>query len=428
MSKIDEIVLAHKNEKEKLMKEKYVKREIHEKVEGVIKQDLIKVIIGPRRAGKSVFSIILLGDKNFAYLNFDDEELLKIKDYDEILKGLIQVYGKIDYILFDEIQNLDRWELFVNKLKRRGLNLVLTGSNSKLLSKELTTHLTGRYLEIKILPFSFREFLDAKEFEIEKMDLISKEIQGRLLNLLTEYLENGGYPEVVVKGYGRDYLKTLFDGIIFKDIVKRYNVRYSSKLYELALYLTSTISKSTSYTKIKNSLNFRSVHTVENYMKYLEEAYLFVMLNRFSYKLKEQLKSPKKIYCIDTGMANAVGFKFTENTGMMMENLVALELIRGGSEIYYWKDPQQREVDFVIKEGLRVKQLLQVCWDPTEEETKKREIGGLVKAMEEFKLNNGLVLTGDYEGEETVKKKRIVYKPLWKWLLEKPIKRGAPLS
>jgi predicted AAA+ superfamily ATPase len=418
MRKIDEIVLAHKNEEEKLLKEKYVKREIPQRAEELIKQDLIKIVIGPRRAGKSVFSVILLKDRDFAYLNFDDEELLKIKDYDEILKGLIQVYGEIDYILFDEIQNLDRWELFVNRLKRKGLNLTITGSNSKLLSKELTTHLTGRYLEIKILPFSFREFLDAKEFKIEKMDLISKEIQGRLLNLLTEYLENGGYPEVVVKGYGRDYLKTLFDGIIFKDIVKRYNVRYSSKLYELALYLTSTISKSTSYTRIKNSLNFRSVHTVENYMKYLEEAYLFVMLNRFSYKLKEQLKSPKKIYCIDTGMANAVGFKFTENTGRMMENLVTLELIRRGSEIYYWKNRFGEEVDFVVKEGYKIKQVIQVTYVSSKKELEEREMRALVKASKELKCRNLLVITWDYEGIEKYQNEKIKFLPLWKWLLD----------
>lgn len=417
MRKIDEIVLAHRNEKKKFLGEKYVGREMHQKVTESIDQDLIKIITGPRRAGKSVFAIILLKNRDFAYLNFDDEELLKTRDYDEILKGLIQVYGKIDYILFDEIQNLDGWELFVNRLKRKGLNLTLTGSNSKLLSKELATHLTGRYLEIKILPFSFREFLDAKKFETGKMDLISKETRGRLLNLLNEYLDNGGYPEVVVKGYGRDYLKTLFDGIIFKDIVKRYNVRYSSKLYELALYLTSAISKSASYTKIKNSLDFRSVHTVENYMKYLDEAYLFVTLNRFSYKLKEQLKSPKKIYCIDTGLANAVGFKFTENTGGTMEDLVAIELIRRGSEIYYWKSHFGEEVDFVVKEGHRIKQAIQVTYVSSKKELEGREMKALVKASKELKCRNLLAITWDYEGAEKYQDKKIKFLPLWKWLL-----------
>jgi len=417
MRKIDEIVLAHRNEKEKLLNEEYVEREMPQKAEELMNQDLIKIIIGPRRAGKSVLSIILLKNKDFAYLNFDDEELLKVKDHDEILKGLTQVYGKIDYILFDEIQNLDGWELFVNRLKRKGLNLTLTGSNSKLLGRELATHLTGRYLEIKILPFSFREFLDAKKFEIRKMGLISKEIQGELLNLLTGYLENGGYPEVVVKEYGRDYLKTLFDGVIFKDIVKRYNVRYPRKLYELALYLTSTVSKSASYTKIKNSLDFRSVHTVENYMKYLEEAYLFVTLNRFSYKLKEQLKSPKKIYCIDTGLANAVGFKFMENTGRTMENLVAIELARRGSEIYYWKNHFGEEVDFVVKDGYRIKQAIQVTYVSSKKELEGREMKALVKASKELKCRDLLTITWDYEGTERYQNKKIKFLPLWKWLL-----------
>jgi hypothetical protein len=417
MPKINEIVLAHKNEKEKLLKERYVRREVHEKVEKLIDNDLIKVIIGPRRAGKSVFSALLLKDRDFAYLNFDDEELTKIKDYDEILKGLVEVYGRTDYILFDEIQNLDKWELFVNRLKRKGLNLVLTGSNSKLLSKELATHLTGRYVEIEILPFSFREFLAAKNFRPENESLILKETQGRLLNLLTQYLEEGGFPEVAVKGYGKDYLKTLFDGIIFKDVVKRYNVRYSSKIYDLALYLASSISKNTSFTKLKNILNFRSVHTAENYTRYLEEAYLFLLLNRFSYKLKEQLKSPKKIYSIDTGTANAVGFKFMGDTGRLMENLVALELVRRGLEIYYWKDYAGKEVDFIIKRGLEIEQLIQVCYNVEDPDTKEREANALVKASKELKCKNLLVITWDYEGVEEIKKRKIKFIPLWRWLL-----------
>jgi len=272
-------------------------------------------------------------------------------------------------------------------------------------------------LEIKIFPFSFTEFLNAKKFEIGKINLISRETRGGLLNLLTKYLENGGYPELVVKGYGKDYLKTLFDGIIFKDIVKRYNVRYSSKLYELALYLTSTISKSTSYTKIKNSLDFRSVHTVENYVKYLEEAYLFVTLNRFSYKLKEQLKSPRKMYCIDTGLANAVGFKFTKNTGVAMENLVAIELIRRGSEIYYWKDRFGEEVDFVVRDGYRIKQAIQVTYVSSKRELEKREMKALVKASRELKCRDLLVITWDYEGVEEYQDRKIKFLPLWKWLL-----------
>lgn len=420
MPKINEIVLTHKNEKERFLKENYIKRELHGRAEKLIDRDLIKVIIGPRRAGKSVFSTLLLRDKNFSYLNFDDEELIRIKDYDEILKGMIEIYGKTDYLLFDEIQNLEKWELFVNRLKRRGANLVVTGSNSRLLSKELATHLTGRYVEIELLPFSFREFLVAKNFEEES--LVLKETQGRLLNLLTEYLERGGFPEVVVKGYGKDYLKTLFDGIIFKDVVKRYNLKYSSKLYDLALFLASSVSKTTSFTKLMNSLNFGSVHTVENYTKYLEEAYLFFIVDRFSYKLKERVKSPKKIYSIDVGMANAVGFKFTGDTGRLMENLVAIELLRKraqGVEIYYWKDYSGREIDFVVKEAQTIKQLIQVTYASSKNEIGKREINSLIKSCKELKCKNLLVITWDFESEEKVRNEKIIYKPLWKWLLSK---------
>jgi len=236
MEQMKEIVLSQKVERDELLGGRYVPREGLKNARENLQNNLIKVIIGPRRAGKSVFSIQMLEGVNFAYLNFDDERLISSSDYDEILKAIRQVYGESKIILFDEIQNLPNWELFVNRLHRRGFNIIITGSNAYLLSRELSTHLTGRYVQFRIFPFSFSEFLRAKEFVMDE-SLELKERQGLLLGHLDHYLEKGGYPEIVVKGVDtKNYLTTLFESILFKDIVKRYGVRYPKMLSDLALF------------------------------------------------------------------------------------------------------------------------------------------------------------------------------------------------
>ena len=286
MDKMKEIVLSQKIERDELLGGRYVPREGLKNAREGLQSNLIKVIIGPRRAGKSVFSIQMLEGVNFAYLNFDDERLASALDYDEILKAVRQVYGESKVILFDEIQNLPNWELFVNRLHRRGFNIIITGSNAYLLSRELSTHLTGRYVQFRIFPFSFLEYLRAKEFAIDET-LELKEKQGLLLGHLDHYLDKGGYPEIVVKGLdAKNYLATLFESILFKDIVKRYSIRYTKMLSDLAHYLITNHSNEFSYTKLKNILEFRSVHTVENYTKYLTEAFLTFSIDRFSFKLK----------------------------------------------------------------------------------------------------------------------------------------------
>ncbi len=343
------IVLGHRAERDGLLKEGYVLREGLEQARQSLRNKLIKVIIGPRRAGKSVFAIQMLKGKNFAYLNFDDERLVGFSDYDDLVKAIVQVYGKTEYLLFDEIQNLPNWELFVNRLQRKGYNLIITGSNSRLLSRELATHLTGRFIEFRIFPFSFNEFLRAKGFEVnENIEL--KETQGVLLNLLNEYLTTGGYPEVVLGEIDeRGYLSTLFESILFKDIVKRYNIRYAKRLYELGCYLITNHSGEFTYNRLKNILSFNSVHTVENYINYLTEAFLIFTLSRFSSKLKEQLKSPRKVYAYDLGMIDAIKFRTSPDTGKLMESLTAIELLRRGKEIYYYRTTDGKEVDFAVK-------------------------------------------------------------------------------
>ncbi len=413
---IKDILILQKRELERRLKEPYVERAGNA---NKLNNPLIKVIIGPRRAGKSFFAVHFL-DKhgNFGYVNFDDEKLAEISDYDEIMAAMNAVYNNPKYVLFDEIQNLPKWELFANRLQRQGYNLIITGSNAKLLSMELATHLTGRHILMHIMPFSFKEFirLDGKE-------LTSSEIKEKLAS----YAAVGGYPEPTIKHLDhREYITTLFNAILYKDIVKRHKIRFVQGIEDLAAYLLSNIASEFSYNALAAVTKCRSPHTVEKYLGYLEEAFLVFTLSRFSFKMKEQVLSNKKIYCIDNGIIYAKSFKVSPNTGKLYENLVAVELkkaeLDGEINVYYWKNPQQEEVDFVVKKGVSVTQLIQVCYDVSKIDTKNREIRALLKAGKELKCDNLLIITEDYEGEEEAEwfgiKGKVKYMPLWKWLLK----------
>jgi len=412
---IRDILLLQKRELERKLEEKYIDRGINQKK---FSNDLIKVITGPRRAGKSFFVIHMLSKLGkFGYANFDDEKLVEIKDYNEIVNMVNSIYNNPQYLLFDEIQNLEKWELFVNRLQRQGYNIVITGSNSKLLSKELATHLTGRHVLINIFPFSFKEFLS-----LENKELTQDEIKTKLFS----YINYGGYPEPLVKKLDhRDYLSTLFNSIIYKDIVKRFKIRSVYAIEDLATFLLSNITKEFSYNTLSKVTKCRSVHTVEKYLNYLEEAFMFFKLNRFSLKVKEQMASNKKIYCIDNGFVHSKAFKFSPDIGRLYENVVAIELkkreLDGFINVYYWKNQQQEEVDFVVKQEVKIKELIQVCFDIDSIKTKEREVRALLKASKELKCKNLLVITEDYEKEEQVEwfgiKRKVKFIPLWKWLL-----------
>ena len=419
---IEDILLQHKLEKERFLSQSYISREKLTSAKKFLEHNLIKVITGPRRSGKSVFSMLLLKDRKFAYLNFDDDNLAKINNTDEIVKAIFQVYPDSSFILFDEIQNLPRWEMFVNKLHRRGHNLVITGSNANLLSKELASVLTGRHQPFEILPFSFKEYLQAKDYKIDKKNMKLPQIQGEILNHLRMYIKNGGFPEIVVQGIDpKSYLETLFDSILFKDVVKRYGLRLSQKIYDLAMYLIANFCCEFSFTKIKNILGFRSTNTVQNYLRYLEEAYLFFPLTRFSYKVKEQIKAPRKIYLIDNGLVLAKSFKLSKNMGRLMENLVFIELLRKGykvsQDLFYYRTKNGREIDFVLKKGYKFHRLIQVCFDIGKPDTKKRELKAFLEASDELGCEDMLLLSWDHEKEEKIEGKKIKFIPLWKWLV-----------
>ena len=415
LQEIKEIITLQKREIEAKLKEKYIERNQGLKLDN----DLIKVIIGPRRAGKSFFAIHFLNKQgNFGYVNFDEEKLTEVDNYNEIITAINSVYNNPKFVLFDEIQNLPKWELFANRLQRQGYKLIITGSNSNLLSRELATHLTGRHLLTNIFPFSFKEFLKFEDKELTTTETKEK---------LSQYLFSGGYPEILSKKVElKEYLSLLFSSILYKDIIKRYKIRNPKQIEDLAIYLISNIANEYSYNSLAKIGKIKSSHTIEKYLNYLEESFVLFSLNRFSYKIKEQLSSNKKIYCIDNGFIHANAFKASPDFGKLYENAVAIELKRKelnkDIKVYYWKNQQQEEVDFVVKEGLKVKQLIQVCFKIDDLDTKNREMRALIKAGKELKCNNLLIITEDTETEEKTAwfgdKATIKFIPLWKWLLE----------
>ncbi len=382
----------------------------------------ILAILGIRRCGKSVLSWGILKGETVAYINFDDETLYGITTHDlnNVLRAFYELYSEPSCIILDEIQNVPGWELFANRL-RRTKKVIITGSNSNLLSGELATHLTGRHTDFTLFPFSFREFLNYNEFNLEeeKKFLYSTKVAAKIGDFLNKYTLQGGFPE----NYKLNIAKTIFGDIIQKDVVRRHKIKNISVIENLAKYLVSNFSQEISFNKLKNVFGIGKIETIKNYVKYIQDAYLIIVLERFSFKLKQQVISPKKIYCIDTGIINSIAFKFTENIGKLMENLVAIELFRRKSywhndwEIFYWKDYQQREVDFIVKEGHEIKQLIQVTYASGKDEIEKRETEGLIKGSEELNCKNLLLITQDYEDEIKIENKTIMCLPLWKWLI-----------
>lgn len=426
VAEIKSVIADQKEEIERVFrKERIIEREFLDMCRPLMESDLIKVITGVRRSGKSVFSLELLGGRDYGYINFDDERLIGIKtsDLNLVLQAFYELFGELKFVFLDEIQNIEGWELFVNRLKRAGLNVLVTGSNAKLLSRELATHLTGRHAPIEMFPFSFREFLLFAEFKAARKAFYSTKQKAFLIRKLQEYLELGGFPEVLKeRENAKIYLATLYSTILTRDVVSRQRIKFIRTIREISNYLVSNFSKPITFNKIKNIFDLKSAHTSKNYISYLEESYLIFLLGKFSFKHKEVLASPKKVYAIDTGMVGALGFKSNENFGRLIENMVFIELARKRvlgrfQEFFYWKDYTGKEVDFVIKEGLKVKQLIQVTYASGRSEIEKRETVSLIKASEELRCNNLLILTWDFEGEEKIKGKKIIYTPLWKWLL-----------
>lgn len=384
-----------------------------------INSRLVQVITGVRRSGKSTLAHRALADTPYAYANFDDERLsgMAPDQLDYLLEALYTVYGDFKHLFLDEIQNVDNWHLFVNRLLRNDMHILITGSNSKLLSRELASHLTGRYSTIEMFPFSFREFLVAKGWP--QMAEATAKSQGLLIRHFNEFMNDGGFPEIV-SGEPKDtYAGNLFEAIVTRDIIYRYGIRHIRTFREVAHYLAANSGSEISYNRIKNLFGLGSENTAKNYVSYLEEAWLILTLSKFSFKRQESLRN-RKTYIIDNSFCGVSGPQFSKNSGRLLENIVFLELMRksrsGNFEVFYYK--KTVEVDFVIYRDLKILELIQVAQETADIKTRNREIRALLAASGDLGTANLTIITLDerYELKEDGKVIRVV--KITDWLTE----------
>jgi predicted AAA+ superfamily ATPase len=305
----------------------------------------------------------------------------------------------------------------VNRLQRQGYRLTITGSNAHLLSSELATHLTGRHIPVVLFPFSFAEYLRARGRDLTEQEKAEA---------FRSYVEVGGYPEPIMKDIQRrEYLTTLVRSVLYKDIVMRHRIRSPQGMEDMAGHLMANVAQRYSLNTLAKVTRLQSVHTVEKYLRHLEEAFLFFSVRRFSFKVREQVRADRKIYCTDNGIVTSSSFRFSANAGSLYENMVGIALrkrqLEGRLEFFRWQSAQQEEVDFVVKKGTRIKQLVQVCADVTDPKTKTREVRALLKASADLRCNDLLILTETAEGEEAVSwfgaQGKVRFMPLWKWAL-----------
>lgn len=408
--------------KESVEKGELFDREVTESID--IKSKEIVDLMGVRRSGKSsILKLIIkklnLSD-NFIFINFEDPYFIEHNN-PQTIEDIIEVYkeyffSNLKYLFFDEIQVINNWESAVRKLRdSEKYKIFVTGSSSKLLSHEMSSLLTGRHLSYLIFPLSFKEFLKFRNIKIDsKKDLILKE--KLILKEFSEYLTIGGFPELVLTK-NKLLLKQYFTDIVQKDILTRHEVRDKDILDKLGVNLITNSAKIFSIDSLRKTFNI-SFESTSNYIHYFEESFLIFELPQFSYSLKTQQKSLKKFYSIDTGLANSVSFRFSEDKGRMLEQCVFLHLKKIYDELYYYKTKNNLEVDFLVKKSPKEKQLIQVSWSLDDQETKKREIESLRYAMKELGLKTGLILT--YNWEEIIKDKNeeIIVKPFYKWIFE----------
>ena len=397
------------------------------------KSNIILTITGVRRSGKSKLTYLLAKKLNkikTLFLNFEDPRLKNISS-EEILK-VVEIYqqkiskGDLpELLILDEVQNVEGWERAARYFQEaKKVKVIVTGSSSKLLSSEYSSVLTGRHIDFELFPLSFKEFLDWKGIKVKGIELYKQKI--RIKSELENYMLFGGFPEIALienKQEKMAILRQYLNDIIVKDIVVRYRIKEIRKIEELGSLYISHIASLQSYNRLKDVVGL-SLDSVERFSRYFEEAKLLFFIRKFSYSLKQQILSQRKVYSIDHGLFNSSGFKFSQNKGKIMENIVAVELLRRKSylypkrEIYYWKDYKQREVDFIIKEGDKIIRLIQVTYISNKDEIEKREIKSLLKASDVLKCNDLLIITYDYKDKEEIDGKTIVYKPLWEWLIE----------
>lgn len=421
MKSIEEIrTLLIEQQAEILAKDLGVEREKLTEVSKYKDTPFPVVISGLRRAGKSTLLAQLAHkfypENNYFYVNFEDERFLtfSVSDFTKLHELLIELFGNHKIFLLDEIQNVEGWERFVNRMINTGYKFYITGSNASLLSKELGTKLTGRYIPVELFPFSFEEYLTFSEISKPDLAKLTTVWKGRLKNAFADYLKRGGipqslqYPELPMH-------KTLYDDIINRDIGARYKLPDTKPLRELTFYLLSNISSLISYNKLKELLQLGSVNTVSNYIDHLETSWLLFVVNRFAYSVKKQQIANKKVYCIDIGLAKSVAFSFSEDRGKFLENIVFLSLRRlYNGDIYYYKTEQGHEVDFYLPKKVTFVQVSESIANPT---TRQREIRALLQAMEEVNKSTGMIITKDEKDIFEIGGKTITVLPIYEWLL-----------
>lgn len=383
---------------------------------------LAQIVIGVRRCGKSTLchTVLKKSGLNYAYVNFDDERFAKLssEELNDVLESLYIVYGDFNYLFLDEIQNVKGWNLFVNRLLRQKMHLIITGSNAKLLSGELSTYLTGRYNQIELFPFSFAEYLRLNEIKID--GLTTKEVAFRK-RAFEDYIMKGGFPELLNIKDHKGYIKQLVNGIVTIDIHRRFKIRYLDTLVKITNYMIANFAQEVSYKSVAETFGLGSQHTAENYINYLRQTYLLVGINKFSYKARERIRA-EKMYLIDPALLTQQDNNLTgDNAGWRLENIVYLELLRrrrfANVDIYYYR--KGYEIDFVLSNGLDVKELIQVSAFINNEKTFKRECAALIKGTKELKCNNLTLITMGESKQHKIDEVVINEVNVIDWLLNK---------
>ena len=419
ISEIEKVLLEQQDELEALEGEVLIHRPEEDLIN--LNSKLAQVVIGVRRSGKSTlcFNALRKAGVHYAYANFDDERLeeLETKDLDNVLQTLYKIYGKFDYLFLDEIQNIDGWPLFVNRLLRQRIHIIITGSNAKLLSTELATHLTGRHHKIELFPFSFKDWCSIKEVDYTRLTTKNK---GLLSKAYDEYFRQGGFPELISgEENPKEYISTLIDNIISQDIKKRYKIRNIDALKRLAHHILNETPALIVKEKLQNIIGIKSERTLGNYLMYLNQTYLISTISKYSSRSRERARNEKS-YAIDVAFMDKRENAFSgENLGWRLETIVYLELLRrkAGTEndIYYYQG-RSAEADFVVCDGNKTLAVYQVSYDISNGKTRKREIKGCIAGAKATKCDNLFLIT-DHESEIIEEDGyTIQVVPIWEWL------------
>lgn len=424
---LENILTDQKEDLEILSTEKLCYRKEQELID--LDSTQAQVVIGVRRSGKSTlcFQALTAAKKDFAYVDFDDERLKNVKadDLNDILEVLYKIYGAFNYLFLDEIQDIEGWHLFVNRMLRKRMHVVITGSNAKLLSSELSTFLSGRNKEIHLYPFSFAEYCEATGVNTEDATTKATAFRRRAFD---EYLSQGGFPELLAISDKRSYVSGLVSNIIQRDIEQRYKIKYKAAFEQLAQHILNNVPCAVVAKELTTLFKFKSVHTAENYVNYLCQAFLLVKINKYSTKSRLRVTG-QKVYPIDTALMNQRENAFKgANLGWRLESAVLLQLLREskfqGNDVYYLED-RNRECDFVVCHGNTVLQAIQVSFDISDPKTRRRELAGLKLANSITGCKDLLLLT-DHEYEDVENDgATIKIRPFYEWALENRQRRKS---